>query len=164
MKTVTCIAAAVLLLAGARAEALDVLSTTGTGAAGNCQPALPVFEGLVRKRPLAVANEGEAPAFVTCAFATEEVSLNVQGFATNVRNLSAEDATISCTAVIGEEAEGADYVVKSVTLPPFGSGSLSWSAADVGGLFLADSVALSCMLPPGGSLNRNRITVLLSLI
>ena len=164
MKTLTWIAGAGLLVASLHADALDVLSTQGTGAVGNCQAALPAYEGQIRKRPLALANEGDAAAFVTCAFATEEVSLNVQDFRTEVRNLSGEPATITCTAVIGEDAEAADYVVKSVELGPLESGVLSWNGADVGGLFQTDSVALSCRLPPLTALNRNRITTLLSLI
>ncbi|MGY1458780.1 hypothetical protein ACW5F0_09050 [Luteimonas sp. A534] len=164
VKILAGVAGATLLLASMQADALDVLSTQGTGAAGNCQAALPAYEGVIRKRPLALANEGDTAAFVTCALTTEEVSLNVQSFRTDVRNLSNVPVTISCTAVIGEDAGSADYVVKSINLAPLASGTLSWTGLDAGGLVLADSVALSCNLPPLTALNRNRITTLLSLI
>lgn len=164
MKTLTVFAGAALLLASTQVDALDVLSTQGSGAAGNCQAALPSYEGQIRKRPLALANEGDAAAFVTCALTTEEVSLNVQGFSTDVRNLSNVPVTLSCTAVVGEDAGSADYVVKSIELGPQASGTLSWTGLDAGGVVLADSVALSCNLPPLTALNRNRITTLLSLI
>jgi len=157
-------AGAALLLASLQANALDLLSTQGSGAAGNCQAALPAYEGQIRKRPLALANEGDAPAFVTCALTTEEVSINLQSFRTGVRNLSNEPATVSCTAVVGEDDGNAAYVVKSIELAPLASGALTWNGGDVGGVFLAKSVALSCTLPPLTALNRNRITTLLSLI
>jgi len=147
-----------------QAEALDLLSTEGTGAVGNCQAAMPAYEGQIRKRPLALVNESDQPAFVTCALTTEEVSLNVQSFRTTVRNQSNVPVTITCTAVVGEDTTSAEYVVKSIDLAPLGSGTLSWTGLDAGGLVLADSVALSCKLPPLTALNRNRITTLLSLI
>ncbi len=34
----------------------------------NCQPALPLDDAAVRKKPLAVQNEGIATAFITCSF------------------------------------------------------------------------------------------------
>lgn len=146
------------------AGALDVLSTTGTGPVGNCQPARPVYESLLRKRPLSYENEGDRAAFVTCAMTTEEVSLNVQSFSTRVSNLSTAPQTVSCTAVIGDELDGADYIHRSVTLAPGSAGNITWSAAEAGGLFTSKSIAISCLLPPMTGLNRNRVTTLLSLI
>lgn len=147
-----------------QAEALDVLSTNGTGPVGNCQAALPAFEGQTRKRPLAVVNESSSTAFVTCAFTTEEVSLNVTGFSTRVSNISDVSATINCTAVVGDELEDADYIAKSITLAPGADGTLSWDTLDNGGLLFAKSVALSCALAPFTGLNRNRITTLISIL
>lgn len=146
------------------AAALDLLATNGSGAVGNCQAALPAFEGLTRKRPLALVNESESSAFVTCAYTTEEVSINVNSFDTRVSNLSAVPATVSCTAVIGDELASANYITKTLTLAPGAGGTLSWGTADNGGLLFAKSVALSCNLPPFTGLNRNRITALLSLL
>ena len=155
-----------VLLGGAtfQAEAVDLLSTHGAGASGNCQAALPVFDGLVRKRPLAVVNEGDGEAFVTCALLTQEVSLNVNAFNQRVSNQSAAPLVVSCTAVIGEEFADASYITKSLALPAGGQGTLQWTTADNGGLLFAKSIALSCRLPPGASLNRNRVSTLLSLL
>ena len=44
----------------------------------NCQSALPVFDGNIRKRPAAVANEGTATAFVTCD--SESINDGATGF------------------------------------------------------------------------------------
>lgn len=164
MKTIALVSGTVLFALSLQAGAIDVLSTSGTGPVGNCQAALPTYEGNIRKRPLAITNEGTGPAFVTCALTTEEVSLNVQSFATRISNLSAAPATITCTAVVGDELEGADYIAKSATLAPESTGTLTWNTADNGGLLFAKSVAISCNLPPWTGLNRNRITTLLSLI
>ena len=40
--------------------------STVQNAVGNCNGALPGFEGALRKRPLAIANEGTSSAFVSC--------------------------------------------------------------------------------------------------
>ncbi|MGY0610834.1 hypothetical protein [Luteimonas sp. A501] len=166
MYRLTCLVAAGALLLGAtqQAQALDLLTTTGTGPVGNCQAALPAFEGLIRKRPLAVVNESDAPAFVTCALANEEVSLNVMSFSTRVSNGSAGPVTVTCTAVVGDELATASYIPKSITLASGAAGNLTWSGADAGGLLTSKSIALSCRLPSMAALNRNRITTLLSLI
>lgn len=164
MKLIAVAAGVTLFALSLQAGAVDLLSTNGTGPVGNCQAALPTYEGNIRKRPLAITNEGSGAAFVTCALTTEEVSLNVQSFATRISNLSAAPATVSCTAVVGDELEGADYIAKSATLAPNSSGTLTWNTADNDGLLFAKSVAISCNLPPLTGLNRNRITTLLSLI
>lgn len=151
-------------LVSPQAQALDILSTNGTGPVGNCQAALPAYEGQTRKRPLAVVNESGSTAFVTCAFTTEEVSINVQSFRTRVSNLSGVPATVTCTAVVGDELEDADYIAKSIELAPGSDGELSWGTADNGGLLFAKSIAVSCALPPFTGLNRNRVTTLLSIL
>lgn len=165
MKGLILAAAGTLLIGLAHpVQALDVLSTSGSGPAGNCQPALPVYEGLVRKRPLAVVNEGTENAYVTCALTTEEVSLNVQSFGTRVSNGSDAALTVSCTAVVGDELATTSYIPKSIDLAPGAAGNLTWSGADAGGLLSSKSIAMSCLLPPGAALNRNRVSTLLSLI
>lgn len=165
MNKLICVMAGALLVGvSQQATALDLLSTTGTGPAGNCQSALPVYEAQVRKRPLALVNEGEAPAFVTCALSGEEVSLNVQSFGTRISNGSDVAVNVTCTAVVGDEVASASYIPKTISLAPGTAGNLTWTGADVGGLLTSKSIALSCTLPPMTALNRNRITTLLSLI
>lgn len=147
------------------AQALNVLSTTGTGPAGNCAPAFPPG-GLtaLRQRPLATINEGPAIEYVTCAFTTEEISLGVVDFNTRITNLSDVTAVVNCTAVVGEESLGPEYFVKSITVAPMTSGTLAWTGSDNGGLLFSKSVAISCALPTFVGVNRNRVTVLLSIL
>lgn len=165
MKTAIQLTLGVLLAGLAQhADAVDVLSTNGTGPVGNCQAALPAYEGQTRKRPLAVINESNSTAFVTCAFTSEEVSLNVVSFGTRLSNISTVPVTVNCTGVIGEELENAEYIVKSLTLGAQTDGDLTWTSADHGGLPFAKSVAISCALPPWVGLNRNRVTTLLSIL
>lgn len=62
-----CVLAAAIVAAPAAVEAAPIERTLYVNASAHCQAALPVFDGLIRKRPLAVVNEGQAGAFVTCA-------------------------------------------------------------------------------------------------
>lgn len=147
------------------ANALDLLATSGTGPTGNCQAALPAYEGNIRKRPLAIVNESGADAFVTCALTSEEVSLNVANFWTRVSNSGTTPATVTCTAVVGDELQTPVYVPKSVTIAPGTYQTLNWNSLDYASvLLLTKSVAFSCNLPPNTALNRNSITALLSII
>lgn len=167
MKTMLKIAALTVLVGAAgSASAIGVLSTTGTGAPGNCQGALPVYDGLIRKRPLAIVNEGTSSTFVTCSLSSQEVSLNVQSFFTRVSNQGTDPATVTCTSVVGDEMTANNrYITKTATVAPGEIATITWTGADVaGGLLLSKSIAFQCFLPPGTGLNRNSITTLLSLI
>lgn len=147
-------AAVVLMLtAGLRdARAQEPLKRPVSHPAGHCQPALPVFDGNVRKRPLAVANEGTSAAFVTCSFTTDGTSPGVIGYSMRVSNQSAAQIPMACTAVAGN-GEAAQYYPKSVSLAAGASATLSWLAADNGNALYAHPISLSCLLPPGGALN-----------
>lgn len=136
--------------------AADLFSRPISHAPGNCQPALPVFDGNIRKRPLAVANEGTANAFVTCAFTTDGTALGVIEYQTAVQNQnpSGSPITIACTAVAGT-ASTAQYYSKNVSLTPGARATLAWLAADNGNQLYPHPVALSCLLPPGAALNEN---------
>ncbi len=120
-------------------------------AVANCQGALPAYEGAIRKRPLAVQNEGGSAAFVTCAFAvTERPKLARLWF--NAINGSA--VAISCTAVSGATGAAA-YASKTVTAPANGSRvDITWLPTDFGtsGAFATRFVSMSCALPAGAGI------------
>jgi hypothetical protein len=123
-----------------------------------CQTALPVFDGNVRKRPLAVQNEGGSNAF-TCSFATQTDPLEF--VAVYVRNNNNAAATISCTGVtsgIGYITPP-EYVTKTETVPASGSADLTWSGLDFAGApaFLPGHglFNVSCSLAPGVGLNES---------
>ena len=116
-----------------------------------CQTALPVFDGNVRKRPLAVQNEGTGDAFVTCSFTGQLIELDIATLA--AVNNGSSDATLSCTAVTGRNASVNEYVTKTITVPASGVAHMSWAGADFAGapdtIPGASLFNLSCKLPPG---------------
>lgn len=129
--------------------------TTIATAVALCQPALPVFDGNIRKRPLAVQNEGTSNAFVSCGL-IEDVSGYSSGaktVAAYLVNTGTTSATINCTLVSGNGRHGDSvlYFPKSATISAGDNSSLIfWSAAaDNGGVNFDQVVSVSCQLPPG---------------
>lgn len=139
--------------APARAAFLD-MKAQGPGV---CQAALPAFEGQVRKRPLALQNEGTAIAFVSCAvpqFTAAELNDPDFGVTVTFVNSSATAATINCTGVSFSYGAGGltiAYIPKSVAVPagtqidsPY---ALKWDEIDTPGA--GPYTTVSCALPPG---------------
>lgn len=125
-----------------------------------CQGALPAFETSIRKRPLAVQNEGASNAFVTCSFnnpGNNAGGSRVNGVTVHLQNAASGARTVSCTAVniaAGADAGTALYAPKSIQVPRDASGStaLAFGPSDFqAGAFVLpfDSVGVSCNLPPG---------------
>lgn len=123
-----------------------------------CQAALPVFEGAIRKRPLAIQNEGNSDAFVTCALnnpgnsaGTNRISV-VQIYA---QNQNASSRSIACTAVNSSATANPSPIYLSKTVQVTSSASdtlIEFAAGDFPGspiLLPGDTIALSCNLVPG---------------
>jgi len=151
-------AATVAMFGAISSPAMAVTQSLRTfdAAAGSCQGALPNFEGLLRKRPMAVANEGTSTAFVSCSVHMPSI-FNVGG-ATNpgmdqvwlgFRNRSAAAVTVNCSLVTSNGAGVASLTIaKSVSVPAGGFTEAFWSgAADNGGTNFR-LPAFSCALPP----------------
>ena len=165
MKLVTSMAALCVLAAAATAgQAFAGVedNQSAANAAARCNGALPSFEGNLRKRPLAVINEGSAAAFVTCAFEIDdEQAINgADYYGAYFINKSSSAATVSCTGVSGIEtgAGGATVVMKSKTavVPANGTAQAPLffdSATDYGGNAIYPLTAISCHLPPGVGIN-----------
>ena len=87
-------------------------------ATGACQAALPYYEGTIRKRPLAIQNEGDASAFVNCSLVgTERGSGGLQEAQIVVTNMSDAPLEVSCT-LIGEVTEASmAFLPKTVSVP-----------------------------------------------
>ena len=129
---------------------------------GYCQTSLPVFDGNVRKRPLAVQNEGTGVAFVTCSYPSPEGREPGESATTRVWqyfvNTSAAPVTVSCTGVAStNNQDSAQYVTKSrVVNPGAGEQSISWYAADFAGMPTVfpnqGAFSVSCGLPPGAGI------------
>lgn len=119
-------------------------------ATGACQSALPVFDGQIRKRPLAVQNEGTASAFITCSFLGEESSLptgGAQAITLYANNQTANNINLACTLVAGQVGSPV-FLPKTITMPPNSSfNGFVWTAADNGGQSLGVIGNVSCSLP-----------------
>lgn len=127
-----------------------------------CQGALPVFETQIRKRPLAIQNEGSASTFVTCGFefdayaAVDNSALIADVYFSN--NTGAE-VTVNCTGVTGWAGGDNEYVSFDVDIVANGSGvddggNLYWEDTDfAAGGMSSGLIAISCELPAGVGLN-----------
>lgn len=116
-----------------------------------CQSALPAFETQIRKRPLAVQNEGNANAFVTCAFTSQR---RVRRFEIYFIAYRPGVVSITCTGIAGHSPAG-PFVTRTVTVGHTGQGVIDWrpSHFDQGGNeFQSGLFSVSCTLPPGGAI------------
>jgi hypothetical protein len=133
-------------------------------ASGACQSALPVFDGRIRKRPLAIQNEGDAPAFITCSFTGTVVSgvggRSVERLQLYADNKSSHTVSLTCTLVdsFNGNAPPPTYIIKTINLPPDGGGLLQWDASDNGGQNYLLVANVSCNLPVGVGLTLSRVT------
>lgn len=147
--------AALALVAGTSAFAGSWTNASTANASGRCQGALPSFEGALRKRPLALQNEGAAPAFVTCSFLSDQMNDSVVSFGLYGRSVSGGEVTLTCTGVLGYDTGTPVYSTKEVILDADGSqSSIYWDGADFGGdINPGVPVSLNCSLPSGAALN-----------
>ncbi len=134
------------------AEAANAWSFDQSNAAGVCQPALPAYDGLIRKRPRSLQNEGTAPAFVTCAFPHNWTSESrVKQFQIYISNTSGMPKEITCTAVFGTEGQSdvPANSTKSLSVTERYA-YLTWDAPDFGSELMMPRTAIgvSCQLPP----------------
>lgn len=144
------LATAALLPASANAATTPRTATASAPAL--CQPALPAYDGLIRKRPLAVQNEGTAPAFVSCAFIGDTYTTGTVSAFVYLINNNASAVTVSCTLVNSHAGGLMGSYPKSVSVPannPGGTVSIEWTTADTGGSLFSRWVSLQCRLPAG---------------
>ena len=137
-------------------------------ATANCQTALPVFDGNVRKRPVAVQNEGTSIAFVTCSFPSPEgrqpgsASVTTAVWQYFVNN-GANPVTVNCTGVAtNNSVQLAEYVPKSIVVTPgAGEQALIWQAFDFAGAPAVfpnqGAFSISCSLPPGAGVGTSYV-------
>lgn len=124
-----------------------------------CQAALPAFETALRKRPLAIQNEGAATVFVSCAYTFQAGGRQgedqfVQA-RLSVQSVGGHDIAIQCTGVWGVPPSFYAYSVKSVVAPASGAAvGIEWTGADIapghsGG---EEYFSVSCTLPAGAAI------------
>ncbi|MBC7988410.1 MAG: hypothetical protein H7Y19_02355 [Luteimonas sp.] len=133
-----------------------------------CQPATKVSEALIRKRPLAMVNEGTTNATINCAFELERSEQLGQIVALYLSNSTAAAVNATCTGISGWEGRTDDggaaineYVPLQLVVPAGGqSEAFVWFDTDfdngTGGL-----ISVSCALPPGVAVNDTYADVVL---
>ncbi len=131
-------------------------SNRWSNAVESCQGSLPNFEGALRKRPLAIDNEGTSPAFVTCSVAADLGSPSgVTEVAALFTNRTGVAVTVNCTLVSGIVGPPGSpiYLPKAIPIAANSFAVADWEkTADNGGnaFVLAN---LSCSLPVGTEIN-----------
>lgn len=136
------------------AQAVDVEFVNHQNATAVCQSALPAFDGLIRKRPLAVQNEGTGTAFVTCSFIGNNAT--TRRLSLYFINNSAAAQNVSCTMVDGFDTGSTNFGTKSVSVVAnrANQANIAWDAAtDNANVNYSDLVNVSCQLPPGTGIN-----------
>jgi len=110
-----------------------------------CQGSLPSFEGALRKRPLAIANQGTTTAFISCSVRAAQVSDSKPGHLyVYLSNHSETKKDMSCTMIQGNVDTASAYFPKNLSAVPNTGGEIGW-ALDAA----YDLVNLNCALPPG---------------
>jgi len=150
-------------LAGAMLAAAPARGGDWSNAVDICQGSLPSFEGALRKRPLAIANEGTSTAFVSCSIRTS-FGDDVTGIVVVMINRGASNQTFSCTLVEGIAlpylGNPPVYQPESTTIEAGNNGGFNWNYnADNDGDFY-EIPNLNCSLPPGGEINAIQVNTL----
>jgi hypothetical protein len=128
----------------------------------SCQGALPAYEGKLRKRPMALVNEGSTTAFVTCGLTADENGPysdwpGPRALEIEVANYTGtSDTTVKCTVA---EVLGYYYPV-DIEVAAGTSSQYLWVAYPLtegqafGQRWTFYRPAISCALPPGTQINR----------
>jgi hypothetical protein len=154
--------AAMVVGMAASQEASAMLRFNLTNGAGACQGALPNYEGRLRKRPTAIANEGTTNAFVSCSLPQDWFGNSAIVYGLIVNNNGATDVNVTCTLAAGVKLNGD---LAPTLLPktfPVVAGSYAetqWSAADNGDEPLPPSGNWSCNIPVGAEIGATYVVV-----
>lgn len=120
-------------------------------ASGVCQGALPVYDTLLRNRPLGIMNVGSTASYVSCSFMSGfGIPHDIVGI--QIANPTAADVDVSCTIVTGRSSFDHTYYPVTLTYPAGAFGFLIQfldPAVDPG----TDLINASCLLPPGVELS-----------
>ncbi len=146
------------VLASGDASATTLSRSFVQNATGACQSALPVFDGQIRKRPLALQNEGTASAFVSCSFMGTDRGIgdskSVITLLLYADNNTASAVSLTCTLVDGVSGLANVFIPKTITLPANSTLNLiQWTPSDKGGIKFSFTTNASCNLPVGTGLS-----------
>lgn len=145
--------AAMVVGMAASQEAFAMERYNLTNGAGACQGAMPHYEGNLRKRPTAIANEGSTNAFVSCSLAQDWFG-NSAYYGLVVNNNGTAEVIVTCTFAAGIKLNGNSLFVptllpKTFPVPAGAYADPQWTAADNGNSPLPASGNWSCNLPAG---------------
>lgn len=144
---------AATVLAGSVLTVPSVSSAAGGVQANStafCQSALPVFDTNMRKRPLAIVNEGDTDAFVTCNYPVDISTAGVTEVDAYIANHTAITKDVNCTLVDGYDNGTVTYIPKTTRSYDDGSyHDVDFTASDNGGNNYGGTVGISCDLPAG---------------
>ena len=119
-----------------------------------CHPALLRFDSDVRKRPLAVVNEGTSSAFVTCSLQADLANPHgLKSVYAVLHNYNNAPRTAQCTVVYGADNGEQLYITRSVTMPAGARRRLELKPGDFGLDSLHNRVGISCYLAPFVGIN-----------
>ncbi len=159
---------AVLTTVAGLTAAPDLLAVTKQrnnvqNGSGACQASLPNYEGQIRKRPLAIQNEGTEIAFVSCSFVGTDLGVggtkSIDRLYIYVYNSNNTATNVSCTMVDGINFGSNTYFPKTQSVPQFAANYLyQWTAAaDNAGVNFDNTVNVSCGLPPGTGITVTKV-------
>lgn len=164
MKLATTIAGLTLAVAAAYStpSVAQEIHANASQPAARCQGALPAFETAIRKRPLAVQNEGTISSYVTCSFefdAYEAIDNSALMVDLYLSNNTDADVSVTCTAVAGFQGGTVEYSSQTVDIPAGESGGNPyWVDTDfAGGGMASGLVSVSCNVPSGVGINDSYI-------
>lgn len=123
--------------------------------AGNCNGALPSFEGALRKRPQAIRNEGGSNAFVTCSIPRSAFDDGFTRVGAYFTNGSETEQTINCTLVDGWALAETGFYPRSLVLTAGDTDFLVWEGVEFeleNGKF-SSWINFSCNLPVSTEIN-----------
>ena len=133
-----------------QASAVTVNRNYFSHGTANCQSALPVFDGNIRKRPLAVANEGTTTAFITCD--SESINSSASGFSKVgvyfINRAGTAGLTVNCTLVNGVITAFGSFPKTTAAIAVGAQDNILWTTADNAGANF-EAPAVSCALPAG---------------
>lgn len=154
--------AALAVLSACLSGPLHAVDFVSSNATGFCNGSLPSFEGALRKRPLAIANQGATPAFVSCSAPSGYRSAGNRNFLVTFVNRTTEAVAVNCTLVDGVVDELAAlvpmfappvYYPKSIAVSAGAAGIVVWSPAGEGVEAFTEYANVNCILPPGVEIN-----------
>jgi hypothetical protein len=135
------------LLAPTQAQAYGVQGN----ATAFCQAALPVFDTNLRKRPLAVVNEGSTDTYVTCSYPVDNYAYEVYDVDVYISNHTGITKDVNCTLIDGYDNGDVTFIAK--TTRSYDDGDYHdayWNVYnDNDGVGFGTTVSVSCALPAG---------------